>query len=178
MNQRRSLSAGILFTAVCTLFLIPFSASAHVTGASWEKADGPNTLDIGYDPVAITAGNYENFNFKLRNTASSDPVPFVQVWVRVVKDKSTVLATGLFDQPIGPTTLLYQFDVPGDYTLEASFRDADGNDISTGSFTFTVQPGGSGGVLSLAIPGILFIAGVLCGGAAAVIFRRRSLRLS
>ncbi len=163
-----------VYALITLLFLVSVGvASAHVTGASWEKVDGTNTLDIGYDPVAVTAGNYENFDFKLRDTVTADPIPFAQVWVRIITDNNTVLATGLFDQPIGPTTLLYQFDIPGNYTLEASFRDADGNDISTGSFPFTVQPGGSGGLVSLALPGILFVIGILCGAGAVFVFEKR-----
>ncbi len=160
-----------LIIPLCILALGAGSASAHVTGASWEKPDGANTLDIGYDPVSVTAGNYENFNFKLRTTATSEPVPFAQVWVRIITNKNTVLATGLFDQPIGPTTLLYQFEVPGNYTLEASFRDADGNDISTGSFPFTVAPAGSSSEKFLLFAGI-FITGIALGAGGLYVFFR------
>lgn len=162
----------VTFAAFATFALIIPSASAHVTGSSWETPVGKYTTDIGYDPTVITAGQYELFNFYLwigttttdqNGITSGTPQDFAQVWIRIVRtsDQDTVLATGIWKQPIGPTTLLFEFDEPGDYSLEISFRDADGNDIAVVSEPITVESSGSSPALQYGTLGLL--VGVFLG---------------
>lgn len=155
-------------------------ASAHTTGASWNATDGDHTIDIGYDPVTFTAGQYARFDLLLWQGAANtgDPADFAQVWMRIVRDPhETVLATGIWKQPIGPTTLLFEFMEPGAYTMEVSYRDKDGNDIAAASFPITVSDGA--GMPKYATY-LLYILAVTVGisiGAIAVriLYRRRLL---
>jgi hypothetical protein len=123
---------------------MPLIAQAHTTGAFWNAQDGPYTVDLGYDPASFTAGQYTRFDFLLwkgpADTGTS--ANFAQVWVRIMRTdgRSTLLATGIWKQPIGPTTLLYEFQEPGAYTMETSYRDADGNEIAVASFPISVAP--------------------------------------
>jgi hypothetical protein len=145
----------------------PLIVSAHTTGASWNSEVGQYTVDVGYDPVTFTAGEYTRFDFLLWRGAANtgEEAPYAQIWVRITQQdgKHTVLATGIWHQPIGPTTLLYEFQEPGVYTLETSYRDVDGNDIAVASFPISVaSPRSSSRAL---IPSaIAFIAGCCCGG--------------
>jgi len=151
-------------------------AYAHTTGASWNTVVGQYTADLGYDPATFAAGQYTRFDFLLwkgpANTGT--PADFSQIWVRIVRDDNdTLLATGIWKQPVGPTTLLFEFTEPGSYKLEASYRDVDGNDIAVASFPITVAAGSSssGTFLPLLIAILAFIAG---GAAAVIVLRARS----
>ncbi len=143
---------------------LPLHASAHTTGASWNATSGPYTVDVGYDPVTFTAGQYTRFDFLLWNgpANTSDQKDFSQIWVRIVRDDNhTLLATGIWKQPVGPTTLLFEFAEAGSYTLEVSYRDRDGNDIAVAKFPITVSGGsGSSSLMSLLIGVFAFIVGV------------------
>ncbi len=129
---------GLLFFVVV---LVPVSpASAHGEGKSWEYKAGHYLIDIGYDSDIFVAGNYVRFDFDLKDQKTLEPSAAAQIWVRILKNgEGTLLATGIHDQPVGATTLLYVFPEKGDYTLEASFRDDSGHDIATTSFPISVQ---------------------------------------
>lgn len=177
---------GLVLVVACAWCATPFIASAHVTGSSWEIPVGKYTADIGYDPITFTAGVYTRFDFNLwvgttttdaNGIVSGTPADFSQVWVRVLSQNSqeTLLATGIWKQPIGPTTLLYEFTLPGSYKLEASFRDADGNDIAVVPTSITVSAAGRSIFSALGIPLIALVLGAACGaGCTYVVWRKRS----
>jgi hypothetical protein len=158
------------------ILLLPAASFAHTTGASWNQTSGVYTVDVGYDPVTFTAGQYTRFDLLLwqgpANTGES--AAYDQVWIRITDDsRRTLLATGVWHQPIGPTTLLYLFERPGSYTLETSFRDADSNEIAVASFPITVEAV-SGGVPGIALNAALFFAGLVVGAGALLLLRRRT----
>jgi len=162
----RSIIQNIIFIVPVLLACIPFVASAHVTGASWEVPAGSYTADVGYDTTTFVAGNSSRFDFNLKTApgTTSTPVNFAQVWVRITEPSGTDLATGILHQPIGPTTLLYSFANSGEYTLWASFRDPDGNEIAAASFPIAVSPSPSGGMLQgAALYIVLVVGGVVLG---------------
>ena len=134
---------------VATLFF-GTRVSAHTTGAYWETPVDGYAIDIGYDPAVITAGQYTRFDFNLwvGATTSAEIADFSQVWVRILHDKDTLLATGIFHQSIGPTTLLYTFPEAGAYLLDVSFRDADGNEIAAASFPIQTEDSSGGAPVS------------------------------
>lgn len=156
------------YIATLALLLLPAGVFAHTTGASWNQSSGPYNVDIGYDPATFTAGQYTRFDFLLwkGEVNTGELAPYDQVWVRLIDtDRNTLLATGVWHQPIGPTTLLYLFVKPGTYMLETSFRDAESNDIAVASFPITVEGGsGADGTLYVAIGAALLI-GALVGTA-------------
>jgi hypothetical protein len=166
-----------LAAIVAIVSFVPALALAHTTGASWNAPSGPYTIDLGYDPTVFTAGQYSRFDFLLwRGPANTgQPAPFSQVWVRITRaGADTLLATGIWKQPVGPTTLLYEFTEPGSYTIETSYRDADGNDIATSSFPITVAVGSADA--SFTIPLVAAIALLIGAALGAFVMRVRSNR--
>ena len=133
----------IIFSLVAAALLCaPLYVSAHSTGASWEQPVGTTYfIDVGYDPISITAGQSARFDFSLwSDTVKTKPAKFDEVWTRVVsQDKNTLLATGIRRQPLGPTTLLYTFEQGGSYSLQVSFRTVTGDEIAAAVFPFTVS---------------------------------------
>ena len=135
----------------------PFVVRAHNAGASWERSVGNYTIDVGYDPVDIVAGQSVRFDFNLwGDTAKTKTVEFAEVWTRITQNKDTLLATGIHEQPFGPTTLLYTFVQPGDYVLEVSFRSTNGDEIAAATFPFS----GSGGAPKVPLLFVL-VVGIL-----------------
>lgn len=130
-------------TVITILISTIFSAavvSAHGDGSSWEVPAGKYIADVGYEPDEFVAGQPVRFDLNLTQSAgdTSTAVPFAEVWVRMKSTDTTYLATGVRKQTIGPTTLLYTFAAPGSYSLEASFRDTNGNEIASASFPVSV----------------------------------------
>ena len=154
-----------LFFVVLLILITSTPALAHTTGASWVATSSPYIIDVGYDPMTSTAGNYTRFDFILwKDTLNTgEQVDYGHVWVRILKDDKTLLATGIYRQPLGPTTLLYRFQEPGSYILEASFRAGDGSDLAVAKFPITVASAGvSGAPFIAALSGVSgFILGVL-----------------
>jgi hypothetical protein len=152
--------------SIAVIFLFAGIATpvfAHSTGASWHATSTPYTIDVGYDPVQFIAGEYTRFDFTLEDEKTGDARPYAQVWVRVVRGSDTMLATGLFHQPVGPTTLLYSFAEPGAYTLETNYRKSDGEEMATVSFPIVVdatQTNPSSPLFAWLLP---FITGCIAG---------------
>lgn len=166
----RLLAYTIAVTAMVSLGGI--TASAHTVGLSWMATTSPYVIDIGYDPTEFHVGGAARFDFLLHHEHGADNASYDHVWVRVIREEQTLLAVGVRKQSLGPTTLLYQFTEPGSYTLEASFRDIDGNDLAVKAFPLTVTVGSSssGGVSSGLM---LFVAGLCVGGLAVFVLLRR-----
>jgi hypothetical protein len=166
--------AAVFVAAVCAISFYAFPVLAHTTGAFWSVPVGAYTVDVGYDPVSFTTGQYARFDFLLWNgpADTGTQADFAEIWVRIIGDNNaSLLATGIWKQPYGPTTLLYEFAKPGTYTLETSYRNADGKDIAVGSFPITVVASNEGGVsLRSAVP---FLFGVLVGAFAIALWGRR-----
>lgn len=156
--------SAILLLSTVGFFAVYISVNAHTTGSFWQTKVGEYYVDIGYDPTIFVAKQYARFDFNLlKNANDTDSLPFAEVWIRIKRDKETLLATGVRKQPIGPTTLLYSFESSGQYSLEASFRDTEGNEISAASFPITVTPQ-EGGSTSENIQRSLFLLfGVVIG---------------
>jgi hypothetical protein len=157
------------FTLVTVLlfgFLEVRIALAHTTGAYWHQQEGAYFADVGYDPATFQAGMYTRFDFNILHESDNSNADFAEVWVRILnKDtKDTLLATGIWHEPIGPTTLLYDFLQPGNYILDTSFRDGSGNEIVDAQFPITVAPGSG----SLFWPTISLIIACLCGASLAI----------
>ncbi len=133
---------GTLLSVGSASVLAPQHVLAHSLGASFEATSSPYRVDVGYDPVDFLAGDASRFDFDLRE--ESGPITdYDYVWVRITKEKKTLFATGIERQTLGPTTLVYTFDTPGDYVLHVSYRQ--GADVmAEASFPFTVLLSDSG----------------------------------
>lgn len=143
MQKTHQNSVNTLLVSLAALALCFFSsgASAHTSGAAYEQKSGAYTTDIGYSPTIFTASDYASFDFLLWRgpVNTGEPADYAQVWVRIIHEKNTLLATGIFNQPFGPTGLLYDFARPGEYVLEASFRTEEGDEIASSTFPITVE---------------------------------------
>jgi hypothetical protein len=168
------------FSVLIVLLLsLPLFAHAHSTGAFWGIQDGAYTLDVGYEPVTFVEGRYARFDFLLwkgpADTGTAEG--FAQVWVRIIgADKQTLMAGGIWKQPYGPTTLVFTFPESGQYALEASYRDADGNDIASATFPITVEADGGSPVTFGSVA--VFVAGLLVGAVALFIIGRRRPKMT
>jgi hypothetical protein len=173
-------TAPVLLAALAAAVLsLPLLAHAHSTGAFWGMQDGAYTLDVGYEPATFVEGRYARFDFLLwkgpADTGTAEG--FTQVWIRIMDaDKQTLMAGGIWKQPYGPTTLVFTFPKPGQYTLEASYRDADGDDIAVATFPIMVEADGHAGI-PLGSVGF-FIAGLAAGSLALFIAGKRKQRTS
>lgn len=132
-----------IFLSFLLLFLVstpasqPSSAFAHGEGKSYEETVGNFLVDIGYNPPQPEAGSPVSFDFNLIDKTSGQPAPFTDIWVQVIKDGETILATGIHKQEIGATTLLYAFPQAGDYEVAVRYQDAD-KEIVQASFPLTI----------------------------------------
>lgn len=166
----------IFVPAVCLFIICAGSANADAARASWQTVLGNYTSDIGYSPGVFSQGQPEQFDFNLWSGGATPGVPadYEQIWVRILRwdDDDTLLATGIWKQPTGSTTLTYEFAEPGSYTLEASYRDADGNDIAVASSSITIGGGSdldAGGLLATCA---FFITGLIVGALGSFAWRR------
>ncbi|MCE9541465.1 hypothetical protein K8R03_02800 [Candidatus Kaiserbacteria bacterium] len=176
MTERRLVRTSAYFAitllTVCgALLSVTERASAHVVGLSWTATTSPYVIDIGYDPNEFQVGLSARFDFQLLEEKNSDITAYDHVWVRLVRNEKTLLATGIRQQQLGPTTLLYSFLDAGTYKIEASFRDKEGNDMAVASFPFSISSSGSGGSV-LPSTGI-FLGGALMGALAFFIWKGR-----
>lgn len=144
--QRASLIVRIVTVCAGTLVLLMAgNVSAHSSEVSFEATSTPYLIDVGYDPEEFMAGYASRFDFDLREE-SGLITDYDYVWVRITKEKRALFATGIERQMLGPTTLVYTFNTPGDYVLHVSYRQ--GADVmAEASFTFTVLANDAGPVL-------------------------------
>lgn len=128
-----------IFFLLIMCSITPVVSFAHGDGASFEKQSGEYLIDIGYDPAPPVAGEATLFDFSLIRLADGNEVPYSHVWVRILDERKTVLASGLHWQEVGATTLLFAFPEDKTYTLESSFRTERG-EIASASFSVPVSP--------------------------------------
>lgn len=168
MHRTKQLTLVLVLAA-----LMPSLVYAHGLGASFEQQSGEYLIDVGYEPEFPEAERQARFDFELwrfeeEQVAYSDrtPIPYSHVWVRILKERMTIFASGIHRQDIGPTTLLYMFPSEGEYTLIVSYR-GEGGEVASAEFAITVNPADQsfiqgddilpalvGAVLGLALVGI------------------------
>ncbi|PCI30219.1 hypothetical protein COB52_01775 [Candidatus Kaiserbacteria bacterium] len=132
----------VTFSIVITtgvLLLSIMTAYAHGTGSSFEQQDGDALIDIGYNTETFTEDSSVVFNFTMLDEDAS-PITFTDVWVRIVRDKSTVFATGVYNAKFGGATMTYRFPEAGQYTLSARFQN-NGDSVAEATFPLEVEKG-------------------------------------
>ena len=162
-------------TLLLLLLLLPIGfAHAHMTGNSYEQivGEGKYKVDIGYDPNQLVAGERAILDFNIRKMPGLEQVQFDDVWVRIVHDNDTLLATGVARMPFGPTTLLYVIpeSVQGDLKLKMRFEKGDKTIVEM-DFSLPVAPARKPSVAYIPTLSVLFI-GVLMG-AVGILFARK-----
>lgn len=136
-------SSKILRTlAYLPLLALPFFASAHAVGESYNAQSGSYIVDVGYSTKQAAAGESVQFDFLLHPTSSpTDSSPFTDAWVTVTsKDtNAVVLATGVYNNDFGGPRLSYVFPGPGTFIVDARYEDST-TTLAEGSFPVTVLP--------------------------------------
>ena len=123
------------------LFIGSTMVSAHGVGSSFEEQVGETLVDIGYNVEDFTTDTSVVFDFSIKNDEGRE-LPFTDVWVRIVRDKSTVFATGIYNASLGGAIMTYTFPGTGEYELSARFQD-DGKSIVEATFPLVVTSGAS-----------------------------------
>ena len=119
-------------------FLFTNFALAHGGGESLEKVVGEYRIDIGYDPAIIEAARPSVFDFDLLFNETGERSEFSDIWVRIMKGKQTVFASGVHKPSFGNTTMMYTFAEGGEYDLNVRFKN-EGEEIVEASFPLAVQ---------------------------------------
>lgn len=156
----------LLFLAVAPYSIV----NAHSLGYSLEATSSPFFIDIGYDEPTFEAGRASRFEFELRAEEDLAFEHFDHVWVRVMRERKTLLATGVRFQTFGPTTLLYTFPEQGTFALSVSYRTADGEELAANEFSITVVEGERVFPAPYLVGGVILTPLLLFG--AYVLFRR------
>ena len=159
---------------VATLIIGGTMAYAHGLGNSLEQQVDDILVDIGYSVDEFTDDSSVVFDFEIVDS-EKEQIDFTDVWVRLVKDKSTVLATGVHNGRLGGAIMTYKFPEAGEYTLSARFQN--GKDaVAEAEFPLTVlqvqkEPIGSRALLFIVLA---FIVGLLAGLPLIVLQRKRN----
>ena len=119
-------------------FLFTNPILAHGGGESLEKVVGEYKVDIGYDPATLEAGSRSSFDFDLILNETGERSEFSDIWLRIMKGKQTVFASGVHKPSFGNTTMVYTFAEGGEYSLDVRFQN-EGGKIAEASFPLTVQ---------------------------------------
>lgn len=130
----KKIGATIIFTLLLTFATT--RSYAHGTGGEFIKANNGYTIDIGYDPENFYTGETVDFDFSLKKDTLEQE--FTDVWVRINQDTKTVFATGVHNQEIGGTTLLYEFEKEGNYTLHVRYQ-KDGESLAEAEFPLVIS---------------------------------------
>lgn len=125
--------------AVPLLLALPFLASAHASGVSYQTESGPYTIDIGYSNAAPQEGEAVLFDFRLRKGDAD--VSFSDVWVKVTDEKTNavVFASGIHNNRFGGSRMSYVFPKAGTYSIAARYEN-DSTTIVETSFPLTILP--------------------------------------
>lgn len=134
MNTLRMLLTLVLLSAVLPTFVF-----AHPNGTSWEQVFNQYKVDVGYDPSSFVVGEPVRLDFNVTREQGGQDVDFADVWVRVVRDETTVFATGVHKPSIGRAGMTFTFPAAGAYSLHVRFEKA-GESIVDATFPMTVNP--------------------------------------
>jgi len=150
------------------LFVTPFFIFGHATGESLEQEVDGYLIDIGYSVTEFIANSAVVFEFNLLNE-NDEFVDYSNVWLRIVKDDRTILATGIHNAEFGGARITYIFTEPGAYEISARYEEGV-DSIAEATFPIEVLPnpnGGSGNVNII----FLVIAGIVGIGVGAIATR-------
>ena len=131
--------------AACALFVLPFFALAHGTGAYYETVVDGYKADVGFSTPAPVLGESVIFDFQLRHADSElnsgTDVAFQDTWVKIQsdEDKRVVFASGIHNAEFGGPRMSYVFPEIGAYTISVRYEDENGT-LAEVSFPMSVLP--------------------------------------
>lgn len=127
----------MLLALVLLSVVLPTFVFAHPNGTSWEQVFNQYKVDVGYDPSSFVVGEPVRLDFNVTREQGGQDVDFADVWVRIVRDETTVFATGVHKPSIGRAGMTFTFPTAGAYALHVRFEKA-GESIVDASFPMTV----------------------------------------
>lgn len=128
---------GIIVSIVFVGFAM---TSAHGTGLTLEEMVDGGFVDIGVSVTEITDDTSAVFDFSLFETEGGEEVAFTDIWVRLVRDDTTVFASGIHNARLGGALMTYTFPTAGSYNLIVRFQD-DGRAVAQATFPLEVKKG-------------------------------------
>lgn len=127
----------ILFLLFFAFSLQLFTKNAHSHGEGEEiilEKDGYK-IDVGYSPEILYVNSPASFDFRI--SKGEEKIEFTDVWVRVSQGPKTFFASGIYNQNLGGSTLIYTFPQEGEYVLNVRYQ-KNGENIVEGEFPITV----------------------------------------
>jgi len=172
-RKRNQYIAVATATVATILFVGGTIASAHDFGSSFEEEVGDSLIDIGYSVEEFTDDSSVIFSFEIKDETGA-MADFSDVWVRIIKEQSTVFATGVHNARLGGALMTYKFPEVGEYELSVRYQN-DGKKVAEAVFPLTVGRGttsskGAGGALYAALG---FVGGLVLGVIPLMLLRRR-----
>jgi len=138
VSKKQSQYIAVALSIIITILFVGATiVRAHGSGASFEKQVENMLVDIGYSVEEFSTDSSVVFDFGLKD-ANEAAVEFTDVWVRIVKDTSTVFATGVHNARLGGAIMTYVFPESGDYELSVRYQN-DGENISETTFPIVVK---------------------------------------
>jgi len=151
--------------------LVPFVALGHGLGVSYEETVGEYSIDIGYEPEAITSESRVRFDFGIFDKTTGEEVEYSDLWLRINEGNQTVFASGIHSPEFGTAGALYVFPGGGSYEVSVRFQNG-GDQLAEVSFPVEVADASesSSSTSTLIVAGLI---GVVLGGLSAFILGRR-----
>jgi len=148
----------LIFTILAVLPV--YVVGAHSLGESLEKEVDGYLIDIGYSTTELIANSAVVFEFNLLNE-NDEFVDYSNVWLRIIKDDRTILATGIHNAEFGGARITYTFAESGAYEFSARYEKGI-DSIAEATFPIEVLPNpsegsGSVNIIFLGVVGILGI---------------------
>ena len=160
-----------LAVIIAVLFVGSATTSAHGSEESFEKQVGNILIDVGYSTANFTTDASVVFNFDVKS--EEEEVFFTDVWVRIVKDTSTVFATGVHNARLGGALMTYKFPGAGQYELSVRYQN-DGKNVVEATFPLVVEQGeveqGGRGKITYIVLG--FLGGLVLSSVPFMLMRR------
>lgn len=134
MYIRRALILGVWGLAVLG---IPLFAVAHLEGEVFSTEVDGKRVGMSINTAEPRAGESIRLDFSLEDVATDEPLPFSDVWVRIMHDEQTLFASGIHRPEFGRTGLVYTFPDAGTYEIPLRFQH-DGETVAEATVPFEV----------------------------------------
>lgn len=125
----------LLLISLAFFLFFPTQIFAHGSGGEFTEEKAGYKIDVGYESKELYANEPSNFDFKL--FMGDEEAEYTDIWVRIVKENQTILATGIHNQDLGGTTLLYEFPESGNYTIHVRYQN-NGESLVESEFPISV----------------------------------------
>jgi len=143
ISKKQTQYVAVAISIIVTVLFVGIAlVRAHGSGASFEKQVDDVLIDVGYSVEEFSTDSSVVFDFGLKDSTETK-VLFTDVWVRIVKDTSTVFATGVHNARLGGAIMTYTFSESGNYELSVRYQN-DGESVAAAVFPLSVEKSSNG----------------------------------